>query len=71
MPPELRSQHAAAAPVQLEYPGEPRAAAAVPLPESPWGKLQNVSPPSVLFESSRIFYNTQEKQTLKMNGPEF
>jgi len=32
--PELRSQHVAAAPVQLEYPGERRAAAAVPLPES-------------------------------------
>ena len=29
------------------------------------GKLQNLSPPSVLFESSRIFYNTQETQTQK------
>ena len=29
------SQHAAVVPVQLEYPGERRAAAAVPLPESP------------------------------------
>ena len=33
--PELWSQHAAAAPVQLDNPGERRAAAAVPLPESP------------------------------------
>ena len=30
------------------------------------GKLQNLSPPSVLFTSSRIFYNTQETQTPKM-----
>ena len=31
------------------------------------GKFQNLSPPSVLFESSRIFfYNTQEAQTQKM-----
>ena len=29
------------------------------------GRLQNVSPPSVLFQSSRIFYNTQETQTQK------
>jgi len=33
--PELRSQHDAALPVQLQYPGERRAAAAMPLPESP------------------------------------
>jgi len=33
--PELRSLHAAAPPVQSEYPVERRAAAAVPLPESP------------------------------------
>jgi len=33
--PELRSQHDAAPPVQLLYPGERRAAAAMPLPESP------------------------------------
>jgi len=33
--PELRSLHAAAPPVQSEYPAERRAAAAVPLPESP------------------------------------
>jgi len=35
------------------------------------GKLQNVSPPSVLFESSQFFYNTQETQTQKNYGPEF
>jgi len=29
------------------------------------GKLQNVSPPSVLFKSSLIFYNTQETQMQK------
>ena len=33
--PELRSLHAATPPVQSEYPAERRAAAAVPLPESP------------------------------------
>jgi len=33
--PKVRSQHDAAPPVQLQYPGERRAAAAVPLPESP------------------------------------
>jgi len=36
------------------------------------GKLQNVSPLSVLFESSRIFfYNTQETQTQKMMDQNF
>jgi len=33
--PELRSQHDAAPPVQLQYPGERRAAVAVAFPESP------------------------------------
>jgi len=33
--PELRSLHAAAPPVQSEYPAERRGAAAVPLPELP------------------------------------
>jgi len=37
------------------------------------GRLQNVSPPSVLFESSQIFCNTQETetQTQKNDGSEF
>ena len=35
------------------------------------GKLQNVSPPSVLFEWSRIFYHTQETQTQKMMDQNF
>jgi len=35
-------------------------------------KLQNLSPPSVLFESSRIFFhNTQETQTQKMMDQNF
>jgi len=34
------------------------------------GKLQNLSPPSVLFESSQFFYNTQETQMQKHDGPE-
>jgi len=58
-------------PVESEYPAECRAAAAVPLPESPWGKLRNLSPPSVLFKSSPIFYNTQETQTQKMMDQNF
>ena len=33
--------------------------------------FQNVSPPSVLFESSRIFYNTQATQTQKMMDQNF
>jgi len=35
------------------------------------GRLQNVSSPSFLFESSRIFYNTQETQTQKMMNQNF
>ena len=35
------------------------------------GKLQNLSPPSVLFESSRFFCNTQEAQTQKMMDQNF
>jgi len=69
---ELRSHHDTASPVQLQYPGERRAAAAVPLPESPYrGKLQNVSPPSVLFESSRIFFTIHRRHRRKNDGPEF
>ena len=69
--PALRSPHTAAPPVQSEYPAERRAAAAVPLPESPSGKLQNLSAPSVLFESSRFFYNTQETQMQNTMDPNF
>ena len=65
MPAELRSLHAGAARRLLLH-----AAArwcCTPLPASAYhligggcrnGKFQNLSPPSVLFESSRIFYNT-------------
>ena len=35
------------------------------------GKLQNLCPRSVLFESSPIFYNTQETQTQKMMEQNF
>ena len=63
--PELRSQHDAVPPVQLQYPGERRAAAAMPLPESPWRKRQNVSPPSVLFESSRNFFTIHRRHGRK------
>ena len=35
------------------------------------GKLQNLSPRSVLFESSPIFYDTQETQTQKMMDQNF
>jgi len=86
--PELRSQHDAAPPVQLQYPGERRAARRLLLHASAAvrfqrahtirsaegcrnGKFQNVSPPSVLFESIRFFYNTQETQTQKMMDQNF
>ena len=35
------------------------------------GKLQNLSPPSVLLESSRIFFTIQETQTQKMMDQNF
>ena len=35
------------------------------------GRLQNVSSPSFLFVSSQFFYNTQETQMQKNDGPEF
>jgi len=65
--PELRSLHAAALPVQSEYPAESCAAAAVPLPESPQGQTSK-SIPSVSFvrTESNFFYNTQETQTQKI-----
>jgi len=58
-------------PVQSEYPAERRAAAAMPLPESQWGKLQNLSPLSVLFELSRIFLQYTGDTDAKNDGPEF
>ena len=35
------------------------------------GKLQNVSPPSVLFESSWIFFTIHRRHRRKNDGPEF
>ena len=68
--PELRSQHDAA-PVQSEYPAERRAAAAVPCRYRHRGKLQNLSSPSVLFESSPTFLKYTEDTDAKNDGPEF
>ena len=70
--PKLQSLHAAAPPVQSEYSAEHRAAAAVPLPESPWGQTSK-SISSVSFDQidSKFLYNTQETQTQKNDGPEF
>ena len=69
--PELRSVHAAALTVQSEYPAERRAAAAVPLPESPWGQTsKSISSVSFVQIESK-FYNTQETQTQKSDAPEF
>jgi len=36
-----------------------------------WGRLQNVSPPSVLFESSQIFSQYTGDTDIKNDGPEF
>jgi len=69
--PELRSLHTATPPVQSEYPTERSAAAVVPLRNRHRGKLQNLSPPSVLFESSRIFLQYTEDTDAKNDGPEF
>jgi len=57
--------HAAAPPVQSEYPAECCAAAAVPLPELP-----HLSPPSVLFESSQFFLQYTGDTDAKNDGPE-
>jgi len=35
------------------------------------GKLQNLSPPSVLFKSSQFFYNTEETEMQKMRDQNF
>jgi len=70
--PKLRSQHHAAPPVQLQYPGERHAAAAVPLPESPYGQTSKCIF-SVRFVGieSNFFYNTQETQTQNMMDQNF
>ena len=67
----IAARRLATPPVQSEYLAEHRAAAAVPLPESPWGKLQNLSPPSVLFESSEVFLQYTRDTDAKNDGPEF
>jgi len=52
--------HAGAPPVQSEYTAKRRAAAAVPLPELPY-----LSPPSVLLESSQIFFTIHRSHRRK------
>ena len=54
--PELRSQHDAAPPVQLQYSGERRAAAAMPLPKSPYGQTSKcISSVSFVGIASNFF----------------
>jgi len=54
--PELRSLHAAAPPVQSEYPAERRAAAAVLLPESSYGQTsKSISSVSFVGIESNFF----------------
>jgi len=68
--PELRSQHDAAPPVQLQYPGERRAAAAnAGIAIGANFKIYLLRQ----FCSHRveIFYNTQETQTQKMMDQNF
>jgi len=59
-------------PVQSEYSAEHRAAAAVPLPESPWGQTSK-SISSVSFDriEPNFLYNTQETQMQEMMGQNF
>jgi len=69
--PELRSLHAATPPVQSEYPAEHRAAAAVPLPESPLGQTsKSISFVSfVRIESNFLQYTGHT--VAKNDGSEF
>jgi len=69
--PELRSQQDAAPPVQLQYPGERRAAAAVTMPESPQEQTSKYISSVSFVGIESIFHNTQETQTQKNDGPEF
>jgi len=70
--PEFRSLHAAAPPVQSEYPAKRRAAAAVPLPESPQGQTsKSISSVSFVRIESNFFYNTQDTQMQKMMNQNF
>jgi len=64
---ELRSLHAAAPPVQSEYPAERRAVQQCHCRKRHKGKLRHLSPPSVLFESNAIFYSTQETDAKMMD----
>jgi len=62
---KLRSQHDATPPDQTEYPGERRAAAAVPLPESPCREnFKMYLLRQFCSNWVKFFYNTQD-------GPEF
>jgi len=69
--PKLRSLHAAAPPVQSKYPGERRAAAAVPLPESPQGQTSKSISSASFVRIESNFYNTQEAQMQKMMDQNF
>ena len=71
-PPELRSQHDAAPPVELQYPGERRAAASSAVAGIAIGanfKIYLIRQ----FCSNRVefFYNTQEKETQKIMDHNF
>ena len=66
--PEFPCLHAAAPPVQSEYPAERRAAAAVPLPESPWRPTsKSISSVSFVRIESNLFCDTQETDAKMMD----
>jgi len=70
--PELRSQHTAAVPVQLQYPIERRAAAAVPLLESPLEQTSKcISSVSFVRIKSKFFLQYTRDTDAKNDGPEF
>ena len=68
---ELQSLHAAALPFNQNIPPSIVLLQQCYCRHRHRTKLQNLSPPSVLFEWSLFFYNTQETQTQKMMDQNF
>jgi len=66
--PELRSLHAAALPVQSEYPAESCAAAAVPLPESPQGQTSKSIPSVSFVRTESNFFTIHRRHRRKKSG---
>ena len=70
--PEFRSLHATTLPVQSEYPAKRRAAAAVPLPESPQGQTsKSISSVSFVRIESNFFTIQRRHKRKKMMDQNF